>query len=362
MKKVYFSYIGFGFLVGFFLWSAVILLFTNRNSLIVSFQKKSPQTNITTPLKEPDPINLKSPDSLGILLVGYGGAGHDGGYLTDAIQILHIDFKKSVIALISIPRDLWIKSDKSGEMKINNVLVSAATDKKELVKSGAPAMKQILTQITGLPIHYFIGVDFVGYQRAIGLALKGIEVEVAETLEDPWYPIKGEELNLCGKSPEEMQEVHAKYSGFELERQFECRYKHLLFEKGKVKMQGEQALEYVRSRHGSSEGDVARGKRQQEVLKAVKDRVISLDGFRDLPKFFSEIATHTTTDIDAEIVSNLAPFLKNATKFKIVSINLSPSNVFVNSKSNSGAFIMLPKEGDGKWEDVQTFVQNSIEN
>lgn len=307
------------------------------------------------------PKNLEEVKTLGIALFGYGGAGHDGGYLTDAIQVLHINFEKSIIALISIPRDLWVKMPSGVENKINAAVISSATgNKNNLIVSGAPGLKKNLSDITGLNIDYFIGVDFVGFQRAIGNNLDGIEVEVGETLEDPWYPIKGMELDLCGKSPKEMVEVHAKYSGFELERQFECRYKHLLFRKGWVKMEGGDALEYVRSRHGSNEGDVSRGKRQQEVLSAIQKKLFSLNYLDNLPEFFTEIVKNTQTDIDLGLVQYLSPLLKNANNFKVVRINLGPSNVFVNSKASTGAFIMIPKEGVGKWDGVVQYIQGEI--
>jgi anionic cell wall polymer biosynthesis LytR-Cps2A-Psr (LCP) family protein len=49
-----------------------------------------------------------SPDTFNILLLGYGGAGHDGGNLTDSITLASINTKEKEVVLISIPRDLWI--------------------------------------------------------------------------------------------------------------------------------------------------------------------------------------------------------------------------------------------------------------
>lgn len=303
-----------------------------------------------------DVAGLKDKKQVGVLLVGYGGAGHDGGFLTDAIQVLYLDFEKSNVALISIPRDLWVRLPNGREAKINATITSSATDKKNLVQSGAPAMKTVLGQITGLPIDYFIGVDFVGYQRAIGSELKGIEVSVSETLDDPWYPIEGEELNLCGKSPEEMVEVHAKYSGFELERQFECRYKHIHFDPGIHTMQGGEALEYVRSRHGSAEGDVSRGKRQQEVIAGIQKKLFSLDALKSLPGFYEAITKHTVTDVDLDVVRFLVPALEKSKDFKFTTINLSPTNVLQGSSSAAGGAILIPKEGSHKWDATQKFI------
>ncbi len=334
-----------------------------------------PSRKITSPLAETidstavlsetsiggtQPVPSPNQSHLGIVLFGYGGAGHDGGYLTDAIQVLYVDFEKAQINLLSIPRDLWVKLPGGNEVKINAVLSNAATSKKALIETGASGLKKIVTEITGLPIDYFIGVDFVGFERAIGINLKGIEVSVAETLDDPWYPIKGEELNTCNMSPEVIKDVHAKYSGFELERQFTCRYKHLHFEKGPSHMEGGDALEYVRSRHGSADGDISRGKRQQEVLKAIRQKLFSLEALDKLPGFFTEIIKHTQTDISLDIIQYLLPVLKKSRDFKLVTVNLATTNVLSTATSNMGGAIIFPKEGNFKWDQIQEFINNQI--
>lgn len=305
------------------------------------------------------PEDLKTLD---IVLMGYGGAGHDGGYLIDAIQLLHIDFEKAKILLISIPRDLWVKTPGGQETKINAVVINSSykNDKTNLIGSGAQSLKKVLTEITGLPANYFIGVDFVGFQRAIGINLKGIEVDVGETLDDPWYPIKGEELNPCGKTSQEIASLSAKLTGFELERQFPCRYKHLLFKKGLVHMEGGDALEYVRSRHGSNEGDISRGRRQQEVLTAIRKKLFSISTLENLPVFFSEAVKNTTTDITPDIAKYLVPALKKSQEFTIKSINLSTTNVLANSSSRAGGFILVPKAGAHKWDQVREFISGEI--
>lgn len=311
---------------------------------------------------QPSPDLIGDLNTLGILLLGYGGAGHDGGYLTDAIQLLHVDVRTAKIALISIPRDLWVNNPGGVGMKINNVLVANAdgTNHDTQVKSGAPALKKVVSEITGLKIDYFIGTDFVGYQRAIGLIIDGIEVEVAEPLDDPWYPVKGRELDLCDMTPAEVTDVHSKYTGFELERQFTCRYKHLRFERGLHHMEGEQALEYVRSRHGSSEGDLSRGKRQQDVITAIKNKIVTLGALDDLPSFFAEISKHISTDVDLEIAKYLLPLVETAREFRTVTINLSTANVLTTSKSSNGAFIMVPKEGTNKWTKIQEYIKEYL--
>lgn len=291
--------------------------------------------------------------------MGYGGAGHDGGYLTDAIQVLHIDLVKTKVAFISIPRDLWIKLPNGSEAKINAVMADSA-DKKDLINSGAASVKQVVSTITGLPINYFIAVDFVGFQRSVGQNLKGIQVQVGETLDDPWYPIPGEELNTCGKTADEVATMSAKLSGFELEKQFPCRYEHLHFPTGLVSMQGGEALKYVRSRHGSGEGDISRGKRQQEVLLAIGKKLFSLEIFDDLPVFYKTITKNVQTDIDLTSAQYLVPILQKIRDFKTVSVNLGPGNVLVSGTSRDRQAILYPKIGMFDWREIQSFINNQI--
>lgn len=322
------------------------------------------QTADTTPRPT---INLTGQiKSLGILFVGYGGAGHDGGYLTDAIQLLYLDFEKKKLVLISIPRDLWVKMPQGRETKINGAFISAAgsnkgtKETKSIMQNGAVTTKNLISQITGLGIDYFVSVDFVGFMRTIGLELKGIDVEVSETLDDLWYPISGEELNLCDFTPEEMTELHQKYSGFELEKQFTCRYEHLHFDKGLVHMEGGDALKYVRSRHGSAEGDVSRGKRQQEVILAIEKKLFTFEHLDDVPKIYQQFMKNLDSDLDLEAAKFLVPILRTTGDFQVIRINLSPKNVLVNSSSSAGGAIMLPQEGLNKWGKIQAYIEKQL--
>lgn len=299
------------------------------------------------------PEDLKT---LTILLLGYGGAGHQGGFLTDVIQLLHLDFEKSQLSLISVPRDLWVKLPNGKQAKINTAF-TLGEDPNQPIASGGQVAKQMATAVTSLPIDYFIAIDFVGFKRLIGQELDGLEVDVPETLDDSWYPIKGEELNPCGMTPQEVADLTAKYSGFELEKQFECRYEHLYFPQGLVKMEGGDALGYVRSRHGSAGGDFSRSQRQHALLKAIGNKLWSIEALENAPAFFEKTAKHVTSDIDLEIVKYLVPALKNVTHFETKSVVLSTENVFTTSKSGAGAFIVVPKTN---WQNVHSFIQQQL--
>lgn len=292
-------------------------------------------------------------NNLTFLLLGYGGAGHQGGYLSDVIQIIHLDFEKQKTVMISVPRDLWVKLPNGTENKINAAysLDRANNDNQ------ATIAKQMAETIIGFPIDYYIAVDFVGFQRIIGQELGGIDVQVSETLDDPWYPIEGEQLNTCGKTSEEIATLSTKYSGFELEKQFACRYEHLYFPAGTIHMEGGDTLKFVRSRHGSAGGDFSRSKRQHEVLTAIKEKLFSLEGIDNIPAVFKEFADHTQTDLNAELAQQWWPLLKSTKTHQTIQINLSTDNVFVSGKSNQGAYIVQPKS---TWQNVHEYIYNLI--
>ncbi len=297
--------------------------------------------------------------SLTVLLLGYGGEGHQGGYLTDVIQVVRVDFEKKQTSLISLPRDLSVTLPNGSQAKINAAF-TLGEDPKQKVASGSEVAKRMVEQVIGVPIDNVIAVDFVGFKRTVGGWLGGIEVNASETLDDPWYPIAGKELDTCGKTPEEVADVSARLSGFELERQFECRYEHIYVPQGPHLMEGGDALAFVRSRHGSSAGDFSRSKRQHEVLTAIAKKIVTLKALESAPEYFSKAQKEVTTDFTLGDVEKLTPFIKTGFSFSQKSIVLSTENVFVTAKNTAGQFILQPKAGSQNWSQVHGYVQSQL--
>ncbi|MFZ1721983.1 MAG: LCP family protein [Microgenomates group bacterium] len=305
-----------------------------------------------------DPI-LEDTKVITILLLGYGGAGHQGGMLSDAIQVASIDFEKKQISLISIPRDLSVTLPGVGEQKINEAFSLGTGD--DVIESGAQLAKQMAQAVTGIPVHYYAAIDFVGLKRLIGEEFDGITVQVEETLDDPWYPISGSEQDPCGHSAEEIATFTNTLSGFELEKQFECRYEHIYFPVGEVEMNGGDALAFVRSRHGSAGGDFSRSRRQWSLLLAIKDELFAMDALSAVEPTYRFITDHVSTDVDLEFLKKIAPALTNADKFEIKRVGISTENILVSSRNGRGQFVLYPKSGTSDWESVQDFVARELE-
>ena len=237
-------------------------------------------------------IEPKLPDdplaSYNILLLGYGGEGHDGGNLTDVMMVANVNPKDKVITLISIPRDIWvelpIRSDIDEYFKINAAHAIGLDDKLYPLKEpiykgeagGGNMAKVAASTVIGMPIEYFVSVNFDGFVDGVD-KLGGLDVDVPVAFTDNYYPIKGLEIEPCGKSEAEITNLKSVYSGFELEKQYECRYEVLEFQKGVTKMDGDTALKFVRSRHSDQHGgDFARSQRQQVVINAAKEKMLSV--------------------------------------------------------------------------------------
>jgi anionic cell wall polymer biosynthesis LytR-Cps2A-Psr (LCP) family protein len=294
----------------------------------------------------PKPIN-EIPQEKGvynILLLGYGGAGHDGSMLTDSIIVVHVNTNFKKVSFVSIPRDLWIPGDRkvNAEGSIN----------------GFQNVGSTITSITGLPINYFISVDFSGFVKIID-DLGRINVQVPVTFDDQFYPITGQENNLCGFTEDQVNALKAKYSGYSLETQFTCRYEHLHFDKGPATLDGTTALKFVRSRHGDS--DFARSLRQFAVLSGIENKLISFqmaNKFNDIVNTISQIVR---TNLDGGTIKSLVTILGDSKAYSIKQIQLTTDNILNQSTSSNGQFILVPKAGNFNFSGIKSYINSNLD-
>lgn len=356
----------------------------------IDFYRSIYQKNTGTISK---PVVAKEKTEYNVLLMGYGGPGHDGPYLTDTMMVAHIDLKKNTIALISLPRDIWIKlptkSKSDFHAKINSIyqLGLFPTDFPDVDTDnfrGANLMKKAVTDITGLVIDSYAAIDFTGFVRAIDI-MGGVDVEVQKAFDDYEYPIESKENDLCGRDEEFMQvERFLKPDFSEEEKQqlfkdkpelevffksikdkpleaFPCRYEHLHFDAGLVHMDGTTALKYVRSRHSAQDGnDFARGARQQQFVKAVKGKAISLGIVTKIVPLLDELKNHIKTDISPETMKKFISEAADAGNYKINTVNITDKDVLKSSYSSYGGYILIPRMGIDRWDGVHVEIKNKI--
>ncbi len=293
------------------------------------------------PIEQVEPVK-QDKGTYNVLLLGFGGAGHEGSLLTDSIILTHVNVNTYKVTFISVPRDLWV----SGNHKVNAAGLA-----------GFQNAEPVITSVTGLPINYFVAVDFGGFSKMIN-DLGGITADTPATFDDPFYPITGQENNTCGKTNDEINALKAKYSGYNLESQFTCRYEHLHYDKGPANLNGTQALKYVRSRHGDS--DFGRSARQFAVLKGIAAKLISIQAAGKFDDIVGTISNIVRTDLDAGTIKSLVQILGDPKSYTYNTVQLTTDNILNSSTSSDGQFILIPKAGNLNFSGVKDYVKNNI--
>lgn len=241
-----------------------------------------------------------------ILLAGVGGEGHDGGNLTDTIIVASIDGDKKLVSMLSLPRDLYVKSEKlkTGE-RINQIY---AVGKNEInSKAGMDALTEIASGITGLKIDYYAKVDFGGFVKIVD-DLGGVDVVVEKDIYDPYYPL-GETTH----------------------------YQTFSIKAGAQHLDGATALKYARSRKTTSDFDRAR--RQQQLLMAIKEKALSMNVLTDPGKIqaiYDSLKDSIETNMTVDEIIGLAKMAKDFGKENIM------SNVLSDDPTACGGFLYTP--------------------
>lgn len=303
--------------------------------------------------------------TINILLMGRGGEHHDGPDLTDTIILANINPERNTVSMVSIPRDLWVPSLSA---KINE----AYADGQDKGSQGIAMSKATVEQVTGQPIDYVVVLDFSGFVKLVDY-LGGIDVNVQRTFDDYAYPIEGKEDDLCGLTPEQAQTDATQSAMPDASDIFTCRYKHVHFDKGKEHMDGETALEFVRSRHalGVEGTDFARGRRQQEVLGSVRQKALSL-GILLNPGKIVGIYNILKANINTTIQSNeYGDFIKLAQKMEHPVMKSyvigdqdasDPDNEYgllVNPPVSSEykyEWVLAPRVGNGNYSEIKKYI------
>jgi polyisoprenyl-teichoic acid--peptidoglycan teichoic acid transferase len=342
-----------------------LLYFRNNQTTPKNIGAPGPTTNLISS-SEPE-----AKTDINVLLLGYGGEGHDGGSLSDSITLANIKPDTKTVNLISIPRDLYVAIpvdwNNKKSFKINAAYAIGGDERtypnKKPEFRGTDGrgnlVKYVVGEVAGMDIDYFVSINFTKYKEVIDL-VGGLDVNNPYPFEDRFYPVKGLENETCGLTPEEISDYHLKYSGFELESKFTCRYEVLKFDKGMVKMDGETALKYVRSRHSDNYGgDFYRSERQHAVILALKDKIFSLNILNKTNSIFQKLAASVSTDIKIDSIEELIKPLGNIKNYKINHIYITDQNMLINAKSSAGAYILIPKAGEGNYEDIQKFIKDN---
>lgn len=287
-----------------------------------------------------DGAQLKSSSGrTNILLLGVGGGEHDGADLTDTMMVISLRTTTPSAAFVSIPRDIWSDTLKD---RVNSAYYYGEQKKEG---GGLLLAKVVAEDVIGMPIQYSILVDFSGFKEIVDL-VGGIDVQITKGFVDHDYPIAGKEKDTCPGDPANR-----------------CVYETVQFDVGVERMNGERALKYVRSRHAEGEEgtDFARSRRQQDVIIALKDKLMQPTQWftpargREL---LDVVVRATESDMS---LGELASVGKRIVKINDTDIHKISIDDLLYSPPTSwyGRYVLIPIEG---WDQVHAFLEEKLKS
>jgi len=178
----------------------------------------------------------------------YGGTKTVGGQRSDTTILAHLD-KDGTTTMVSIPRDTYVTIPAYDDAKGKH---QAATRSKfnSAIETGGPALLvSTLERFTGLPIDHYVSVDLAGFKRVTD-AVGGVTVCLKQS------SFSSNDANDAGTASVHSTNTNDPFSGWK-------------GGPGTLHVNGDQALAFVRQRHGLPEGDINRIQRQQQFLGSV---------------------------------------------------------------------------------------------
>lgn len=232
------------------------------------------------------PVNVLVLGSDSRISAGDPSQWQAGAQRTDAIMLVHIDGDREGVTFVSIPRDTWVTIPHHGEGKINAAY-----------SWGGPSLLiQTVEGLTDVKIDHFVVTDFESFSTMTD-ALGGVNITLGTPLQ-----VGDETL-----SP------------------------------GEHRLNGEQALTYVRQRYGLSGGDFSRVQRQQNWMRSIMREVFEkniLSDLGELTNFIETVAGSVTVD-EGFTIGKMRDLLFSAR-------NVRPSSV---------NFLTAPHKGTGRSPD-----------
>ena len=245
--------------------------------------------------------------SWNILLLG---SDNDGKYsfpalLTQVMMVVHVDTANNTVTMVSIPRDSWVNVPEvwgvGGMHKIDQAFILGASQHNSF-NDGVRLARLTIEKDYGITIDRYAWVGLDGFAKVID-TLGGLNIDVIHPVVDDVYP------DDTGKN------AHDPFA-----------YKRLYIAPGPQHMNGQEALEYVRSRHADLVGDIGRTQRQQQVLEALKQKLNVGSILANLSQLINDLKGSVYTDLSEQEIVGFAGFGHNLPANAIEHITLGPGS------------------------------------
>ena len=265
----------------------------------------------TVQINMEDPTILNLPDTVTFLLLGSDTRG-GASFRTDTILIVILRPKDGNVSIISVPRDLWVNIPMVGEQRIN--VAYQYGDIYDYPGGGAGILKDTILYNLGVQIDHVAMVDFNGFRKIVD-TIGGVDIPVYCPYTD-WRMIDPS-----------------------LDPELEESWQQYTVQPGIVHMDGDLALWYARSRKMSNDFD--RGRRQQEVLRALFQQSIKANLLTRIPQLYVDLSSSYTTDLGVADLLTLAPLAFHLSNANIRGYYIAGDYV-TDWITDMGAYILLP--------------------
>ena len=230
------------------------------------------------------------------LLAMRGADDPAGGNLADSIEVISLDIKDNKIALMAVPRDLYVDNPATDyKTKINAVY---AFSEAKGAGQGITNMEKVLSDVTGIPVQYGISLNYNAFNKLVD-SLGGVQITLDKPFEES---AQFDQAQVCdptvftvptGKFETKYKKIKNKITGAVIGKKISKQYPlctnahpecggDFKLPAGTQTLTPDQALCYARSRDNTN--DFERAKRQQQLIMAIKDQLLSIGTLTDFNK------------------------------------------------------------------------------
>lgn len=195
----------------------------------------------------------------------------------------------------------------------------------------AKATEDVVEDVLGIAMHYYMMVDFAGFEKAVQ-TVGGVTIDVPEELRDSTMA-------------------------------WENKWNPVLAKAGVQRMDAKHALLYVRSRHGSAGGDFDRAERQRLFIMALKNEIMSAGTYGNplrMTRLMDDFGDHVRTDFGVNDLMRLYSITKEIGGMESIGLNGEPPHDFLTTGNYGGQSIVKPKAGLFEYGDIQTFIRQKL--
>ena len=269
--------------------------------------------NTVAPLPTIDPSFANGQETINFLLIG-SDKRSGTSFRTDTMVVAILRPDEGQVSLISIPRDLWVSIPGWDNNRVNTAYQHGISVG---YPGGGPGLlKDTIQYNLGIRIDHTAMVDFDGFRKIVD-TLGGVDIPVScpytdWKLIDPSYnPENENNWFLYTVNP------------------------------GVIHMDGDLALWYARSRQKSSDFD--RGRRQQEVLRAIFTQALRAGTLTRIPELYNNVKDSVETDLGLGDLLQLALYAPKMTNADIRSYYIRPPYV-TSWITSGGAYVLSPNQ------------------